>query len=222
MVSPWLSFLSTQPLVEEEELTNGISNSNYFSVSCSQQLTRITYQYQSALSVLLLCIIPYSLSMLLCIIPYYLSMLLCIIPYRGVVDTFFFFRNLKRQHFSMILFIIASIVIVVAIPTTRENGVMAFSCRPSLAAALPRRRHSTPPPHYAASSASQQQQPLLDAILFDCDGVLADTERDGHRISFNMAFASFGIDEVWDEERYGKLLAVGGGKERMVAHWVRF
>jgi hypothetical protein len=127
----------------------------------------------------------------------------------------------------MILFIIASIVIVVAIPTTRENGVMAFSCRPlppSLAAALPRRRHSTPPPHCAASLAfsSQQQQPLLDAILFDCDGVLADTERDGHRISFNMAFASFGIAEVWDEERYGKLLAVGGGKERMVAHWVSF
>jgi hypothetical protein len=125
----------------------------------------------------------------------------------------------------MILFIVASIVIVVAIPTTRENGVMAFSCRPlpSLAAVLPHRRHSTTPPLYAAaSSSSSQQQQLLDAILFDCDGVLADTERDGHRISFNMAFASFGIDEVWDEERYGKLLAVGGGKERMIAHWVSF
>ena len=60
----------------------------------------------------------------------------------------------------------------------------------------------------------------MDAILFDCDGVLADTERDGHRISFNMAFASFGIDEVWDEVRYGRLLEVGGGKERMTAHWV--
>jgi len=60
----------------------------------------------------------------------------------------------------------------------------------------------------------------LEAILFDCDGVLADTERDGHRISFNIAFGENGIDESWDEQRYGKLLEVGGGKERMTAHWV--
>mmetsp|Transcript_4063 Transcript_4063/g.7062 ORF Transcript_4063/g.7062 Transcript_4063/m.7062 type:complete len:499 (+) Transcript_4063:15-1511(+) len=59
----------------------------------------------------------------------------------------------------------------------------------------------------------------LEAILFDCDGVLADTERDGHRISFNIAFGENGIDESWDELRYGKLLEVGGGKERMTAHW---
>eukprot|EP00985_Skeletonema_marinoi_P011751 scaffold5581_cov156-Skeletonema_marinoi.AAC.20 len=62
----------------------------------------------------------------------------------------------------------------------------------------------------------------LEAILFDCDGVLADTERDGHRISFNIAFGENGIDESWDEQRYGKLLEVGGGKERMTAHWVSF
>lgn len=60
----------------------------------------------------------------------------------------------------------------------------------------------------------------LEAILFDCDGVLADTERDGHRISFNIAFGENDIDESWDEQRYGKLLEVGGGKERMTAHWV--
>ncbi|KAL7432885.1 hypothetical protein ACHAXM_004307 [Skeletonema potamos] len=59
----------------------------------------------------------------------------------------------------------------------------------------------------------------LEAILFDCDGVIADTERDGHRISFNIAFQENGIDETWDEQRYGKLLEVGGGKERMTAHW---
>ena len=62
----------------------------------------------------------------------------------------------------------------------------------------------------------------LEAILFDCDGVLADTERDGHRISFNIAFEENGIDESWDEQRYGKLLEVGGGKERMTAHWVSY
>lgn len=59
----------------------------------------------------------------------------------------------------------------------------------------------------------------LEAILFDCDGVLADTERDGHRLAFNVAFEENGIDESWDEERYGKLLETGGGKERMTAHW---
>ena len=74
--------------------------------------------------------------------------------------------------------------------------------------------------HAAAESSTTVPQPQLEAILFDCDGVLADTERDGHRISFNLAFKNNGIDEEWSEERYGKLLEVGGGKERMTAHWV--
>ena len=51
------------------------------------------------------------------------------------------------------------------------------------------------------------------------DGVLADTERDGHRPAFNQAFQENNLDTVWDVERYGKLLSVGGGKERMTAHW---
>jgi len=59
----------------------------------------------------------------------------------------------------------------------------------------------------------------LEAILFDCDGVLADTERDGHRPAFNQAFEENGLDLVWDVDRYGVLLEVGGGKERMTAHW---
>ncbi|GKY97419.1 hypothetical protein MPSEU_000700400 [Mayamaea pseudoterrestris] len=59
----------------------------------------------------------------------------------------------------------------------------------------------------------------LDAILWDMDGVLADTERDGHRPAFNQAFAENELNTVWDEEQYGKLLEVGGGKERMTAHW---
>lgn len=56
----------------------------------------------------------------------------------------------------------------------------------------------------------------LQALLFDVDGTLADTERDGHRIAFNMAFAEAGLDWNWDEELYGKLLAVTGGKERIL------
>lgn len=61
--------------------------------------------------------------------------------------------------------------------------------------------------------------PSLDAILWDMDGVLAETERDAHRVAFNRVFASNGIDTNWDVASYGNLLEVGGGKERMTAHW---
>ncbi len=59
----------------------------------------------------------------------------------------------------------------------------------------------------------------LQAILFDVDGTLADTERDGHRVAFNRAFADAGLGWVWDESLYGELLAVTGGKER-IRHYV--
>jgi beta-phosphoglucomutase-like phosphatase (HAD superfamily) len=55
----------------------------------------------------------------------------------------------------------------------------------------------------------------LQALIFDVDGTLADTERDGHRPAFNAAFAEAGLDWHWDETLYGELLAVTGGKERM-------
>lgn len=96
------------------------------------------------------------------------------------------------------------------------------------------------------------------ALLFDCDGVLADTERDGacvrvcvcvlcvclgtlpvmdrwieaaclpchlhvsmtgHRPAFNLAFQQKGIQCDWTVPLYGELLKIGGGKERMTAHW---
>jgi len=59
----------------------------------------------------------------------------------------------------------------------------------------------------------------LRALLFDVDGTLADTERDGHRPAFNQAFGDAGLDWQWDVDLYGKLLAVTGGKERM-KHYV--
>lgn len=59
----------------------------------------------------------------------------------------------------------------------------------------------------------------LAAIVFDFDGTIAETERLGHRVAYNAAFAAFGLDWVWDEALYGELLAVGGGKER-IAHYL--
>lgn len=71
----------------------------------------------------------------------------------------------------------------------------------------------------AARASAADDTKTLQAILFDCDGVLADTERDGHRIAFNQAFTEQELKTEWDVDLYGKLLETGGGKERMTAHW---
>jgi len=55
----------------------------------------------------------------------------------------------------------------------------------------------------------------IKAIFFDQDGVIIDTERDGHRIAFNQTFKEFGYDFEWSVEKYHELLVVSGGKERM-------
>ena len=55
----------------------------------------------------------------------------------------------------------------------------------------------------------------MSALIFDCDGVLADTERDGHRVAFNETFHQLGLPIEWSEEVYGEKLQVAGGKERM-------
>ena len=62
----------------------------------------------------------------------------------------------------------------------------------------------------------------LTALMFDCDGVLAETERDGHRVSFNKVFEQQGIDAYWDEAEYGDLVKVSGGKERMAAYFSQY
>jgi HAD superfamily hydrolase (TIGR01509 family) len=59
----------------------------------------------------------------------------------------------------------------------------------------------------------------LEALLFDVDGTLADTERDAHRVAFNSAFSERGLDWDWSVERYGELLAITGGKER-IQHYI--
>jgi HAD superfamily hydrolase (TIGR01509 family) len=57
----------------------------------------------------------------------------------------------------------------------------------------------------------------VTALIFDCDGVLADTERDGHLPAFNQTFEEFGVPVRWTEEEYGEKLKIAGGKERMAS-----
>ncbi len=60
----------------------------------------------------------------------------------------------------------------------------------------------------------------IKAIFFDQDGVIIDTERDGHRVAFNQTFKEFGYDFEWSVEKYHELLQISGGKERM-RHYLR-
>lgn len=60
----------------------------------------------------------------------------------------------------------------------------------------------------------------LQALIFDVDGTLAETERDGHRVAFNRAFAAAGLDWHWTPDRYGELLSIAGGKER-IHHYIQ-
>jgi HAD superfamily hydrolase (TIGR01509 family) len=58
---------------------------------------------------------------------------------------------------------------------------------------------------------------MVTTLIFDCDGVLADTERFGHLPAFNETFRHFGLPVQWSEEEYGRRLRIGGGKERMAS-----
>lgn len=60
----------------------------------------------------------------------------------------------------------------------------------------------------------------LQAVVFDVDGTLADTERHGHRVAYNQAFEDLGAGWEWSEALYGDLLRVEGGPERL-AHFLR-
>ncbi len=62
----------------------------------------------------------------------------------------------------------------------------------------------------------------LEALIFDVDGTLADTERDGHRVAFNQAFDEAGLGWDWTVELYGELLQVTGGKERITLYVEKF
>ena len=57
---------------------------------------------------------------------------------------------------------------------------------------------------------------MIAALLWDVDGTLAETERHGHLVAFNRAFAALAVPWRWSEARYGQLLAVAGGRERLL------
>ena len=57
---------------------------------------------------------------------------------------------------------------------------------------------------------------MIRALLWDVDGTLAETERDGHLVAFNRAFEALDVPWRWSEPHYGELLAVAGGRERLL------
>ena len=59
---------------------------------------------------------------------------------------------------------------------------------------------------------------MLQALIFDVDGTLADTEQ-VHLMAFNRAFQEEGLNWCWDDTLYTELLSISGGKERMLHHW---
>ena len=58
---------------------------------------------------------------------------------------------------------------------------------------------------------------MIRALVWDVDGTLAETENEGHRVAFNLAFEQFSLPWQWDEARYGELLHIAGGRERLLA-----
>jgi HAD superfamily hydrolase (TIGR01509 family) len=58
---------------------------------------------------------------------------------------------------------------------------------------------------------------VTNALILDCDGVLADTELDGHLVAFNQTFEEFGLPVRWSVEEYKRKVRIGGGKERLAS-----
>jgi HAD superfamily hydrolase (TIGR01509 family) len=56
----------------------------------------------------------------------------------------------------------------------------------------------------------------LRAVLWDVDGTIAETEYDGHLAAWNDVFEAERVPWRWSEQRYGELLQVAGGYERLL------
>lgn len=57
----------------------------------------------------------------------------------------------------------------------------------------------------------------MRALIFDCDGVLAETESQGHLVAFNRMWVELGVPWQWNLTQYRAALTVGGGRERLLA-----
>ncbi len=69
----------------------------------------------------------------------------------------------------------------------------------------------------ASGEACAFQPQSFDALIFDVDGTLADTE-ELHRQAFNEAFFSCGVAWRWGPALYAELLQITGGKERIAGY----
>lgn len=102
------------------------------------------------------------------------------------------------------------------LPSSRLDGLSSANLRSQQLLLRPR-------PHIRCRPSVQ---PAMSgggpALLCDCDGTLVETERDGHRVAFNQAFAEVGIDVEWGVDLYGDLLTTGGGKERMTRYFTDY
>jgi len=58
---------------------------------------------------------------------------------------------------------------------------------------------------------------MSKVLIYDCDGVLGDTEQYGHLVAFNQMWREMGVPWQWTVEEYGRKLKIGGGKERMAS-----
>jgi HAD superfamily hydrolase (TIGR01509 family) len=58
---------------------------------------------------------------------------------------------------------------------------------------------------------------MTKTLIFDCDGVLADTEKDGHLVAFNRMWREQGVIWQWSFAQYADKVKIGGGKERMAS-----
>ncbi len=124
---------------------------------------------------------------------------------------------------------------VVSFGTGRGQSILAratgWASRPGLPPVADGRRVtpvdtltvSLPPPYcdIAVGDGPVVRQPgapgraVLRAVVFDVDGTLVDSERNGHRVAFNQAFEDFSLPYRWDEDVYGRLLRVTGGQRRI-------
>mgnify|MGYP001204631976 FL=1 len=57
--------------------------------------------------------------------------------------------------------------------------------------------------------------PYLQAVYWDLDGTIANTELEAHLPAFNNSFKDLSLDWYWDKKTYLDLLKINGGRNRI-------